>query len=87
MRRLKIDGDNRHPWRVLLEIGKSWESILKVYTFAEGEEYIANMAHRMGPRKPNFNKVFCMYCQCIRSNAFSASSDKRREGSWPDPAC
>lgn len=86
-RRYKMDGDNRHPCQVPLEIGKVWESILEVYTFAEGEEYSASIADRMGLVKPNLSRVLCMYCQWIWLNSFSASSDKRREGSRSDPAC
>lgn len=57
MTKLNMSGDSGQPCRVPLEIENGLESISDVYTCAEGEEYKANMADRICPRKPNLRRV------------------------------
>lgn len=55
--RLKMVGGSGHPWRVPLDMQQGVDSMLEVYTCAEGQEYRARTAFSIGPWKTNFNST------------------------------
>lgn len=61
--RLKIDGERGQPWRVPLVIGKCLERRPDVRTLADGLEYRAIIADRIGPLNPNLVSTATMYPQ------------------------
>ncbi|KAG9463502.1 hypothetical protein GDO78_021608 [Eleutherodactylus coqui] len=80
MIRANIRGDKGHPCLVPLEIANGEERHPEERTLADGAEYRDKMADLMGPEKPNLPRVASRNPQCMRSNAFSASSAKSRAG-------
>lgn len=76
----KIKGERGHPCLVPLVIVDGVESAPEVNTWADGWVYRTIMAEYVGPLKAYFPSTCERNCQCILSNAFSASKARKREG-------
>lgn len=84
--RANIKGDNGQPCLVPLVIWKLLENMPSVNTIADGLVYNANIAELMVPVIPNLDRTRFRYPQWILPKAFSASKDRKREGTLDDSA-
>lgn len=70
----KNSGDRGQLCLIPLMIWNVLENIPIVNTYAEGEEYNANIAFCIGSDSPNFSTTLLRYPQCTLSKVLSASN-------------